>query len=218
MNACHETKTFTSVSYKTGRNIVLDIDHTLANTFDSGGSSLFTDLLNSPDQLEVRRRVYVLQFEGYWMWGVKRPYLYAFLKYCFEEFDQVIVWTAGTKEYADAIVPWLFDSLPMPHKVYSRDDCVVVGGDYTKPLLKILDSQIRLDNTLFVDDNAYYMRYNKGNAIIIGEYSPRETLEDINVCDQSLLDLRFWLSSDSVRKAKDVRTLDKSKIFSHLLN
>ena len=66
------------------------------------------------------------------MFGCVRPHARDFLRFCFEHFDAVIVWTAGIASYAVAICEALFKGLPKPHVIWSRGHCVLQTSSMTR--------------------------------------------------------------------------------------
>lgn len=212
---CPELKRKHAPSTKTNHRLVLDIDETMVYTVGAPDDDL-KELLTPGKYLDVRKRLYVITLsDGSHMWGVKRPYLSEFLKFAQDYFDEVIVWTAGTEDYADAIVGVVFDpseGIRPPAQVYSRKDCLRHGGADTKPLSKIFDGERSATNTLMLDDRADYMQFNLDNGIVVPKYSPRSDVESIRQCEFTLPTIMDWLETPDVRKSKDVRTLDKSRI------
>ena len=58
------------------------------------------------------------------MWGTKRPHVDDFIDHCFETFDMVIIWSAGTEKYVNKVVENLFYKRK-PHHVFHRDHCLM---------------------------------------------------------------------------------------------
>lgn len=206
------------------QNIVLDIDETMAHTrWDS--HDLLDILDEDPDADHVRARLYILDEistdQQPFAWGSCRPYLRTFLRYVRARFRNVIVWTAGTAEYAHAIVPHLFRGLRPPDRVYSREHCMVdAQGGLVKPLHWITSGQkighgngdVTLRNTFVVDDNPQYVRYNRRNALVIPRYSPK-TLLDFFDHDCALLRLMSFFEHPHVRHTDDVRQFSQYDVF-----
>lgn len=119
--------------------LVLDIDQTLVWSQPFSGY-----------EKHVLHHVYLLH-DGLYA-TVERPGVDIFLKYCIKWFD-VIIWTAGLKEYADTVVPLLLRGTPSP-PILSQEDCTKFtrsDGQYflVKDLSKIPGS----DEIIMVDDN-----------------------------------------------------------------
>jgi hypothetical protein len=188
---------------RSNKNLILDIDNTCVNTFEEYNSKKLAEFTSDLKEYDLRASIYVLRLpSGENLYGIYRGYLRFFLSWAFSTFANVIFWTAGTKEYAEAIVSDMCHGIGEPTRILSRGDCVPHGRSYTKPLFKILDDTIRLDNTLFLDDNSLYMMFNNGNSVLI----PKK-------CDYRLMEFINWFNKENVGSAHDVRKLDKSLIF-----
>lgn len=183
------------------RVIVLDIDETLAHTKLEIGELLHSNILTSAEALELKRRLYVLDFyrkngkHKKTLWGIKRPYLDLFLNFCFRAFDLVIVWSAGSKDYVDKMVKILFMDAghPSPHYVFSYLDCKEMeDGDRVKPILFLYAlepslQRIPLENFIMIDNKESNFMYNVNNGLVIEDYAPSATIEDLLADDQHLL-------------------------------
>jgi hypothetical protein len=217
--------------------IVLDLDETLVNTQDNTQSLCDLKILTDPKLVKLRTRIYHINIEelegpgcgsNYGYWGVIRPFTKEFLKFCFDYFRYVIVWSAGKRFYVEAIVDHLFKDLPKPHYIFSYDDTVFKrkGDDKItiKPLTKLYaavnkkygNNLMNETTTLAIDDTETTFSENVENGIKIPayqitEYEVAPTIEDITRSDERLKQLMNWLNAN--RGAKDVRVLDKSRIF-----
>lgn len=188
----------------TNKVIVLDLDETLVNSHES------LDELKGLDIASLGNRFYSLFLapEHYHVWGLMRPGCREFLSFCFDYFDRVIVWSAGKAEYVKAVVDRIFDGLPEPDGVFSRQFCEMEGGNTTKPLVKLQPyfPEVNLANTLIIDDREHnFLTCNPNNAILIPAFEKD---------DQALYQVMEWLLKPEVRYASDVRRLDKTHIFS----
>lgn len=202
--------------------IILDLDETLVHSCEDYQKLLELNLFQDPEVLDLRRRLYNLFLSGYnhppSMWGITRPYMEDFIFFCFNYFQKVCVWSAGTYEYVHNIIEQTFPPGYKPDIIYTRDNCYYSqNGELFKPIEVMakkenLQEILRLDNTLFVDDRALAFIKNPDNGILIPAYEPKNYQEYINE-DLTLLYLMNWLVSPEVVRAKDVRTLDKSRIF-----
>lgn len=144
--------------------IVFDLDKTLIFTSSSPMSKLAkSGVLEDSRFIEAQSRIYYFDLPGKvgrinvgeWggdtvsrMWGVIRPGGKEFLKYCFRRFKRVIVWTAGTAEYAIAICNALFRGIHKPYMIWSRGHCV-----------RIEESAVEVDKRL------HEMRFYKERAV-----------------------------------------------------
>lgn len=194
----------------TGKTIVLDIDETLVNSKESH------DLLKTIplDKPEVMKSFYSLILPDYYhIWGLMRPGCKDFLRFCFDYFDKVLVWSAGEKNYVETITYRLFEGLPEPDGVFSRSLCGMEDGNTTKPLLKLSHHypDINLTNILILDDREHnFIDCNPYNAIHIPPFKPYDNLSGQ---DKALYQVMEWLLRPEVRTSSDVRKLDKSGIF-----
>lgn len=212
--------------------IVLDLDETLVHTFSDNefnASNKGYELLRLyPD---LRGRLYKLNVQGSVMWSLKRPHVDIFLRYVLDNFGKVIVWSAGMDEYVHEVVDWLFGTILIsPDAIYGRSFCEIESKKYTKPIRKLtiqpeLGNSVRLDNTLFIDDNVISTSPNPSNAVTIPRYhpSPSHVSELLQYSDKSLLQLIDWLESDAVPKYEsgtgvDIRVLQKSIFRNELQN
>lgn len=196
------------------KNIVLDLDETLVHTFENPIDIL--PLKKYPQMFTFLERLYSFSLESYNIppsyWGIVRPYTPVFLDFCFSHFNKVIVWSAGEASYVNRIVNILFEE--RPHMVLTRDDCAIdEKGIFYKPLGKICFSDICYRNTFFIDDIEYNVRDNPQNIILIPPYHPTPSITDFEKEDETLLKIMEWLSNPEVMYCRDVRRLDKSKIF-----
>lgn len=205
--------------------IVLDLDETLVHTFNDDGfnnSNKGYELLRLyPD---LRGRLRKLNIPGSTMWSIKRPYTDVFLQYVLDNFGKVIVWSAGMDEYVHEVVEWIFGTILInPDAIYGRSFCELESKKYTKPIRKLiiqpeLHGSVRMDNTLFIDDNVISTSPNPSNAVTIPRYQPNINghINDLlSYSDKSLVQLIDWLESDAVPKyesgiSTDVRVLKKT--------
>ena len=216
--------------------IVLDLDSTLICTQDEVELSDL-GILRNPAHVALRRRIYHLSApdveskrgtgENYKFWGSCRPHAFDFLDFCFDYFETVVVWSAGRPRYVEALVDFLFKDLPHPDLVLTREDCVPSYERGTreeileKPLTKVVarfaagPKRPRLAGLLALDDNpTTFAGPNPDNAILIPRYEPEPTVEELaSMADDALLRTQDWLLEPATMAARDVRRLDKSRIF-----
>lgn len=139
-----ENKTTPPVRY-----IVFDLDKTVIFTFERTSMETFAKsrILGDSFFFPVQDSLYMLELEldqdkgkhihleggmrynttdsVEHMFGCVRPHAREFLKFCFQHFDAVIVWTAGIASYAIAICEALFKGMPKPHVIWSRGHCIL---------------------------------------------------------------------------------------------
>jgi len=218
----------------TDKCIVLDLDETLVHSHSQGNIDLLKELnlITDPQNMDLRDRIYKITMddvvykrgtgEKTEMWGIIRPGVRQFLIDCFNYFKIVIVWSAGRKNYVHAIVDKLFENLKRPHIIYSFDDLEKLpDGTLIKPLNKLiqtvsgLDKYMSLENSFILDDReSVFKEPNPYNGIEIPPYKPNFNLNSLRINDDDKLkQLMNWLHTPEVINSKDVRRLDKSKIF-----
>lgn len=221
---------------KTKFNIVLDIDQTLVHTSDK---TLDLELLSKLDddiKIDIRQKLYSMNFidvidknEEFHsissnFSGMYRPYLKEFLEFCFDYFENVIIWSAGKKKYVDKLCQFMFPLKKKPLVIYTFSDCFFDGDYVSKPLEKLYKDpktkgMLNEKNTFHIDDRDDTYSENPDNGVLIPEFFCNMKLEDIaNHKDNNLLKLMSWFSLPEVRKSKDIRKLDKEKIFSNSLD
>jgi hypothetical protein len=214
---------------KTNKYIVLDLDSTLINTFQSIESLEKLNLYSSFTKYEIRKRLYTIDLHdvidepgtGSYtrMWGAIRPGWKRFRNFIFSYFKGVIVWSAGQPLYVDAIVNILFPECEFqPFIVYTSDNCK--GDEFEniyKPLQILIDNLkidgLNLETIYAIDDREDTFSHNNDNGIQIPIYAPKPTEKDILKSDNALLQLENWFSKNEVKNQKDVRKLDKKDIF-----
>jgi len=212
--------------------VILDLDATLIATQDSIDSFKQLGIMKNPNLIDIKRRCYCLKLTDvdvnakdnirYDFWGIKRPYIEEFLLFCFNYFKLVIVWSAGEKNYVEAIVDNIFKGLKKPHLVWTKNDIVFdKEGNGLKPITKMIEKEPQFrkyllpEKILVVDDNDTTFVKNKKNAIYIPAFDPECKIESFRQEDTALLKLKYWLLLPHVRNCDDVTKLDMSTIFDH---
>lgn len=214
--------------------IVLDLDHTLINTFDSDHGEKVNKLKihDNPAHFGLRERIYHLNLEDYdsecgkgdqcEIGGIVRPHTNDFLDFCFDYFEGVTVWSAGAPKYVERICDYLFQNIKEPDIILTSNHCIFEkdGTDTLtkKPLERIFKKmpEMKYENTFHLDDTHDTFKFtNKDNGILIPRYSPGFKIPSLKKDDRALLELIDWLNRKEVIKSKDVRTLDKDNIFTN---
>lgn len=173
---------------QTNQAIILDIDETLVHSCPDSELLRMLNLSSDAKNLPIRNRLYNFVIEDFMakrgegtalsMWGITRPHLPEFLKFCFTQFRVVAVWTAGHEKYARAMCDYIFKDIKDPHVIYSRDHCVYTGPNRTKPIQLMIDAEpclakvMSLSNTFAVDDRATTFGANTENGILLPPYQP----------------------------------------------
>ena len=217
----------------TDKCIVLDLDETLVHTHGDPNIDLLEELeiFTNPKNYDLRERCYKITMEDVIskkgagekteMWGILRPHVREFLITCFTYFRIVIVWSAGRKNYVHNIVDYLFLGLPRPVVIWTYDDIEKLPNNtLIKPLSKIiqkipaLSKYMSLENTFILDDrSSVFQEPNPNNGIEIPAYRPTFNLESMRQDETALVKMTNWLMRSEVMNAKDVRELDKKRIF-----
>ena len=211
----------------TNKTIVLDLDSTLIYTSDNFDQYVSLELYTNPEHTHLRNRIYkfdvidVVDKPGTGvrssMWGILRPHVYEFLEFCFDYFENVVVWSAGQLRYVHAICDVLFtDPEKQPILIYSFDDCERNDNFLYKPLIKLSQNElpsVTLDRCVILDDNEMTFSKNKDNALHIPPYEPELTPQGIMEPDDTLKNLTKWLMKPEVMNSKDVRKTNKEECF-----
>ena len=211
--------------------VILDLDSTLIATQESFDSFKSLGIINNPSLIELRRRCYCIKLTDldekgdgsrFDFWGVTRPHLEEFLLFCFNYFKLVIVWSAGKKNYVDAICNQIFKNLRKPHLIWARDEIEFdKDQNIIKPLTKLLKSDfilkhhLDINKILVVDDNESTFCKNKKNAIFIPPFEPELNVVSMSEADATLLQLKYWLLLPNVVHTDNVTKIDKSNIFNN---
>ncbi len=217
----------------TDKCIVLDLDETLVHSHSQGNIDLLKELnlFSDPSIMDLRERVYKITMDDVVhkrgtgdkteMWGIMRPHVREFLINCFSYFKIVIVWSAGRKNYVHAIVDHLFSGLKRPVVIFTFNDIEKLqNGTLIKPLDKLiekvpgLNKYMGLENTFIIDDRtSVFKEPNPSNGIEIPVYKPSFNVRSMRNDDIALKQLMKWFMSHEVMNSRDVRNLNKTRIF-----
>lgn len=146
--------------------IVLDIDETLIHTKHM--------TLVPNDKFKKQSDISFKLYNTYYYIFI-RPHAIHFLEKVFQSFDHVCIWTAAEKSYARKIISKLMT--PEQQKdlleFWSRKNCVIKDGNYTKPLSKLFKKHSFLNekNTVLVDNNNLITSMNKGMSINVPDFT-----------------------------------------------
>lgn len=217
------------------KTLILDLDETLVHTWADPAFVEEYKIYSTPDLYYKFHPIgepavaYSFTIDGTPCWGLYRPYLYEFLAFASEYFDNVLIWSAGIREYVYEIVRRIFvdTGITCPRLILSRDQCATYNGTYHKPISVVttmLESRyyetftIDPDNTLVVDDREYTFMANPDNGILIPPFAPEPTLEGLlDRSDDALYKLQRWLDNPRVRNSTNLAALKKDEIFSRSL-
>eukprot|EP01122_Echinamoeba_exundans_P007702 TRINITY_DN2427_c0_g1_i2.p1 TRINITY_DN2427_c0_g1~~TRINITY_DN2427_c0_g1_i2.p1 ORF type:complete len:222 (-),score=21.69 TRINITY_DN2427_c0_g1_i2:114-737(-) len=137
-----------------------------------------------------------LLVEGSWrqFHVIKRPHLHFFLKQAAKRYE-VVLFTAGLREYADPLINLLDQNRDIFSSRYFRESCVNRGGYFVKDLTKI---DVDLRNGFLVDNSEISYSLQKENGVPIPHF-----FDDPS--DEALLNLMCFL--DALLVAADVRSI-----------
>lgn len=184
--------------------LLLDLDETLCHTFPDLKSYRKLNLGYDKENGHLLHRCYMLDFIDddlptggqHHMWGIRRPNLDTFLKYCFSHWDVVAVYTAATEDYAHRLCDLLFKE-NRPHYIFHRKDCMKVEiepgiEDHVKPIKKLLNDypDFRSHNfskIVMLDNKASNFVCNPTFGLVIADYEPVSEVEGLHGDDKYLL-------------------------------
>lgn len=142
-----------------------------------------------------------------------RPGLFEFLKNVSECFE-IVVFTAGVKEYADAVLNYLDpDEKYFKHRFY-RQNCINIGNRVFIKDLRIFVNR-KQENIIMVDNSLYSFTNQISNGVLINSfYNDKE--------DRELLNLLNYLCN-YLREVDDVRLINEqvfnfTTILSEIMN
>ena len=224
------------------RTCILDVDETLVHTWDNTSFVSTYGIYTNPTLFRRFHPIgepplaYSIKFndtngENH-AWGLYRPHLQTFLKFCDEYFDDILIWSAGVPDYVNNVIKHMYHDLGLrlPKLVWARPKCSSYKGMYHKPIGDIITdinsrplSQLCIDpkSTIIVDDRNHTFMSNPQNGVLIPIYHPGKdrynripTIEDLlDRSDNNLIRLMSWLQTSMIRNAEDIRYVDKSTIF-----
>lgn len=192
------------------RHIVLDIDECLVKTF-SNNWNVYDTIMNSSELFYLRNRIFTIRSKGINMWGIKRPYLNQFIQYIYDKFNSVSVWSAGEKNYVEAVVEEIFRDHKYPSTVMNWDNIVLDDTGYWKALDRFYNKSNKADpsNTFLLDNKLDNFKDDINNGLHIPDYDPLPTVEDISRDDTCLVVVMAFVDSIS-QSNTDIRIIDKN--------
>lgn len=154
------------------RVLILDIDDTLIRAVE--------DPAENREEFREKSREFQEKFPGrisYHRLGigegfslVKRPYLGCFLRRCWDFYDYVGVWSAGTFNYVHTVCDEIFLDRD-PDFILTREDCELVDGDFLKRVSRVPDIIHWLpkdSEMILLDDFAGHCRLSPETRLIKG--------------------------------------------------
>lgn len=149
--------------------LVLDLDGTLVHSVPIGCIFGLAPGEEHPETPTFKLRL----SDGYYL-VFGRPYIRHFLRFCFEKFKTVSVWTAGTRSYAEQVVEQLFEK--QPRLLWTRKDCMQKDGCQIKPLEQMafaLGTEVA--NVRVLDDTMITFCLNRHQGLAIKRWSYLDT-------------------------------------------
>ena len=218
------------------RTLIIDIDQTIANSFENPDFLDKYEIYTNPDVLAKFKNIQTYSMiisksgQRTRIWGLFRPHLKEFLDFVSKYFDHIIIWSAGTESYVKEIIEQMERTYGIaPGKmIWARDKCVRAPNNFHKPiacleqdLQKRYYSSIHIDPklTLILDDKLYTFVENPNNGVLIPAFSPGDgqkapTLKQLlDITDDALLQFISWLQQPEVQNATDYSKLPKDRIF-----
>ncbi|KAL3851437.1 hypothetical protein ACJIZ3_013319 [Penstemon smallii] len=166
------------------KTVFLDLDHTLVHSTDARlypPPEKYDFVVTSPND-ETKVEFYVL----------KRPFVDEFLKFLSENFE-IVVFTAGNKMYASAVIDQLDNRNLISHRLY-RNSCTLINGRYVKDLSR---TGRDMKSVVLVDDNPDSYELQPENGIPINQFYDDDEDEELNKL------IPFFQGLDSVEDVRD---------------
>lgn len=173
--------------------LVLDLDETLIHFADDVERNELLDQKHMLQYKIARKQIYRVADDGIDQYFHIRPYATKLLSELSKYFE-IVIFTAGIKEYADAILDELHCSKYISHRLY-RHHTMMDGDVYIKDLGLIGRD---ITKTLIVDNTKDNFMYHNRNGIPIHSW-----YEDQK--DSTLNDLTKILASLAEAGPKDIR-------------
>ena len=175
-----ESSNISKPNQKSDKVVIFDLDETLVHTNKNQQiDSLLDHYIPIKSKLYVVNTVYDVQDDHVKitnMWGLTRPYFSELINFCFNRFDKVIVWSAGTERYVRDVVKKTFSKIGNPDFIFTRKDLLSTEEGDTKSILYLAKQNpmlgLNLKNTIVIDDKEYNFLENKDNGVLIPEYLP----------------------------------------------
>eukprot|EP01063_Lacrimia_lanifica_P021827 TRINITY_DN2940_c0_g1_i1.p1 TRINITY_DN2940_c0_g1~~TRINITY_DN2940_c0_g1_i1.p1 ORF type:complete len:241 (+),score=59.56 TRINITY_DN2940_c0_g1_i1:67-789(+) len=175
------------------KTVVLDMDETLLHSVFASRRRR-GNWAAEAEARRVRDEIFIDWPDGYSLQVYLRPGLDEFLKFVAAHFE-CILWTAGTKPYAEEILKVLDPHAKLFSHVIYRDrrwfKMARDGRGYVKDLSALGRS---LKHTMLIENNALVCRFNWPNAIIVSDWvqSAFDTKDD--ALSRVTTVLKSWLT------------------------
>ena len=166
--------------------LILDLDETL--------------IYATEERLEHESDFYAGQYFVY-----KRPFLEAFLEFCFKNFD-VAIWTTATKSYAEKILRMILKDEQKLQFLWTRERCTLAYDEesrenyFVKRMSKIRRRGYKLESVIVVDDSPNVWRCSYGNLVRVRKFEGDENDDELKLLPTYLKELKV---------VKNIRTIEK---------
>ena len=116
----------------------------------------------------------------------KRPFLEAFLEFCFENFG-VAIWTTATKSYAEEILETILKDNQKLQFLWTRERCTLAYEEeerenyFVKRMYKIRRRGYKLESVIVVDDSPNVWKCSYGNLVRVGQFEGDESDEELKI-------------------------------------
>lgn len=147
------------------KTLIFDMDETLIHAEIK--SQKDPDIEDADFKIQLKNQNDAGQVEEYNVWVKMRPYY----DDCIEnlaKYYEIVVFTAGEQEYADAILDVLDPDGLIKHRLY-RQHCICVNGSYYVKDLRIIKDR-DLDKMVLVDNSVISFAYNIDNGVPCAEF------------------------------------------------
>lgn len=131
------------------KTIILDLDHTLVHSFR-------TDIFFKGKDYDTTQFIILESTTSDYI-SFKRSYVDEFLRFCFNKYHKVVIWSAGKREYVHEILDKFFGDYVFD-AVLTRDNCVDLQKDFDRLSIKSIFEGIGVDfcdvdnDVIFLDD------------------------------------------------------------------
>jgi CTD nuclear envelope phosphatase 1 len=98
-----------------------------------------------------------------------RPHIYQFLQECRMLVDEIVLFTAGTQEYADMMLQYLDPNRMYFSRRYYRQHCHIVNGLVVKDMNVVSPGLV--DKILFIDDTPSTFMLQPNLAILVPKFN-----------------------------------------------
>lgn len=135
-----------------------------------------------------------------------RPYAMDLIRFCFNHFNHVAVWTSATRSYADKVCQAVFQQhYTNLTFIWSRERCIryfnteLFEEEWIKDLNKVKRLGYPLENIIMIDNSPQKLRRHYGNLVTVKDYE--------GIADDELQQLIEYLPM--LVKEPNIRSVEK---------